>query len=716
MPGISSVLDIGKWALFGTQAAIETTGNNIANVNTPGYSRREVRFEERVSIDYRPGQLGTGVNVPEVIRHFDEFIESEYNTKASTTARYKDLTDNLKGVDGLFNEANSAGISSSMTEFFRQWQNLSLKPNDYSMRSALVGQTQNLVSMLRTADADMGSMQAQAGQMAQQEVNEANDLLKQIAAINQQINYHDIPGSNNANQLFDQRDLLVRQLAEKIDVEVLTKGKTVVEGGTASMGEGADWMLVTKAGQTLVQGALAFELKYEGPKAMTSLTLGSTFDGKVNFEGASPFEYRVDVLQGGTVTSGAGAAMFRVSMDGGQTWLKDNDGNERHFSARPESLKVDIQGVNIWFSGATQPLAAGDSFNIVAKNGLYWYKNTSEEQNITPQIRADGTDDPTRVTGGSLSSLLNFAGSYVGKYRDKLEAMTKALIWETNKLHSQGAGLSMFTDTTGTYSVSSPTLALGSDSAGLPWSDRLTSGNTSVYIFNTDSTYPVSCASFGPLDFDPTTPGIQNFDPARHSLTDVRDAFNNSFGQYLTATIVNNQLRVTADQGYKFGFGTDTSGLLAGLGINTYFSGSTAVDLGLNTTIMSDPGKINAGHINGAGEFNPGDNATAAAIADIAYAKVNISGTFDFGSSQTITDYYSTLVATVGGDTANAEFLYQYNKSLADDLNERQNSLAGVNLDEEMSNLIKYQNSYRAAAKLISTADQMLQTVLGLKQ
>ena len=62
MPGIGTVLDIGRWALFGNQAAIETTGNNIANANTPGYTRRTVEFQENNSLDFRPGQIGTGVS------------------------------------------------------------------------------------------------------------------------------------------------------------------------------------------------------------------------------------------------------------------------------------------------------------------------------------------------------------------------------------------------------------------------------------------------------------------------------------------------------------------------------------------------------------------------------------------------------------------------------------------------------------------------------
>lgn len=713
MPGIGTVLDIGRWALFGSQAAIETTGNNIANANTVGYSRRYVVFEEKTSIDYRPGQIGTGVEATQIVRSFDMFIEAQYNDMATMRDRYDELWTDLKSVDSLFNESNGYGISSSLDTFFNYWQDLSLRPDDYATREALISNTQNLATLLRNADSDLATMQQQAGEAAAAEVDDINALLEAITDINKQLNAHDIPGVNNANALLDERDTLVRELATKIDVTVLDKGNANSSlSNVLSVGE--DWALVTTSGKTLVQGTEYFRLAYEGPQAFASLTNESTFDGEIQFDGESDFEYTVEILQGGDVASDGSAAVFRVSLDGGQTWVKDENGNERHFYARPESHKVDVMGVDIWFDNATQPLSAGDTFSIVPKNGVYWYQTASHKENITPQILADGSDDPTRLVGGSLTALMNFSDQYVGTYRDQLDAMSEALIWEVNRLHSQGAGLTMIADTLGTYSVNNTDVALGSDSSGLHWSSRLESGNVMVYMFDADQNHTLSCASFGPLDFDPATAGIQNFDPSVHTLEDVRDAFNRI--DHLSATIENNQLRLTTDSGYQVGFGADTSGLLAGLGINTYFSGTGVGDIGVNSDILYDSKRLNAGHINGAGEYNDGDNGTALDIADLKDKSVTIVSSFSAGSNQSILDYYSSIVARVGADTASAEFQYSYTKSLADDLNSQQQAVSGVNLDEEMTNLVKYQHSYRAAAKLITTADEMLQTVLALKQ
>ncbi|MFW5733486.1 MAG: flagellar hook-associated protein FlgK [Oceanidesulfovibrio sp.] len=718
--GINSLLDMGKWALFGNQAAITTTGSNISNVHTEGYSRREVRFEESYSLDYRPGQIGTGVRAAEVIRHFDEFVELQYVDKYSDRSRFEALWSNLQSVDNLFDESNTEGLGASIDAFFQDWQDLSLRAEDSSTREQLLSDSYKLISLLRNMDRDFSNLQEQAEDVIRSEVDEVNDILRQIADINKEINIRDMPGSNNANALYDQRALLVRQLSEKIDIRFANQGTSdFTRTSQVEMGAGTDFAIMTEAGQTLVHGTDYYEIKFEGPRSMQSLVPSSNFDGTIEFSGSDDFEYTVEVVQGGQVSnaSGAGTAQFRVSIDGGHTWLKNPDGSEKLFYARPQNGSIGAGDLQIWFENATQNLEAGDQFSIMPRSGVYWYKNTSSFMNISPQIRGDGTDDPTRLVGGTITGLMNFVGPHVGQYRDKIDGMVRSLVWNVNRLHSQGSGLSPITQTTGTYSVSDPSVALGSDSSGLPWNDLLGDGNVTLYVYDDSTGELASGGSAGPLDFDPSTPGvIDNFDPDTHSLDDVVDAVNTTYGSFLNAEIVDNKLRITAADGYNFAFGADTSGLLAALGVNTYFSGSSMGDLGMHDEVLSNPERINAGQVNGAFEGNEGDNTTALGIASLATKSVTVISSFGVSNTQTIGEYYSNIIAQVGAEASASKFSYEYNKALSDDLAERQSQVAGVNLDEEMSNLIKYQHAYRAAAKLVTTADEMLQTVLGLKQ
>ena len=203
-----------------------------------------------------------------------------------------------------------------------------------------------------------------------------------------------------------------------------------------------------------------------------------------------------------------------------------------------------------------------------------------------------------------------------------------------------------------------------------------------------------------------------------HSLEDVRDAINNTFGTYLSASIQDNKLVInTASADYQFAVGGDTSGLLAALGLNTFFSGDGSANISINEAVSQNSNKLCAGAINGAFEGNAGDNDVARAISGLIDKDVWIPGRgMNQGIETNLLSYYGTLVAKVGTDTRKASFTWEYEAALASDLDARQAEVSGVNLDEELTLLIKYQNSYKAAAKLVTTADQMFQTLLGLKQ
>jgi flagellar hook-associated protein 1 FlgK len=125
---LNSLLSVGKDALFASQSAIQTTGNNIANVNTPGYSRQAVRFEAKTPIDWKPGQMGTGVKAAEVFRYFNTFIEQEYHDHFATEQRWKAQHQMLQSVESLFNESNSKGINAALSQFFTDWQQLAQRP------------------------------------------------------------------------------------------------------------------------------------------------------------------------------------------------------------------------------------------------------------------------------------------------------------------------------------------------------------------------------------------------------------------------------------------------------------------------------------------------------------------------------------------------------------------------------------------------------------
>lgn len=708
--GANSILDMGRQALFASQVQLQVTGENIANVNTEGYARRSVVLEEQNYIDYRPGQLGTGVVAKEVVRDFDEMVETLYLEQNSLSEKWGQLFEQLQGVETLLNESSGTGISTAMSNYFNSWNDAAQRPDNYGSRQEVVNQALTMISTLSQVDNDLQLMQNRVNDIVSDQVRDANSLMAEIADLNEQIQVHHIEGINNANSLFDERARKVRELGEIIDITTIDNG-------------GGNFTVLTSAGQNLVDGATHFSLEFGAAEAVTDLRTDSTFDGAIYYEGSDDFEYTIEFLgsNGGSSsiagpTSAAGtAAKFRVSLDGGVTWLTDEDGNERQFSAREYDDRVKVDDLTIWFGSTTDSkvspsgnFAAGDIFKISPRQGLYWVENTSHKEEITPQLHFNGEENTKRVTGGSLSALLTFRDNYAGKYREKLGEMTETLIWETNRRHSQGAGLQSFSILDATYSVTDASKALGSDSTGLAFGDRLQSGSAFVYVYDSDSGLLMSSAA---LDFG----GGASFDPDIHSLNDVETAIETTFNGLIDVQITNNKLLLTASAGTTFAFGTDTSGLLAGLGLNTFFKGDSPDDIGINEKITSDLDYLATGHVNGSGEMNPGDNTTALEMYELRETDVTINSSVEGTVNTSILEYYNSLVGNVGSDTSRASFNTDFYSTLSKDLNERQQAISGVNLDEEMSDLVKYQASFTAAAKLITTADQMLQTILSLK-
>jgi flagellar hook-associated protein 1 FlgK len=263
-------------------------------------------------------------------------VEQQYVDKVSTQRRWDAVYQNMRALDSLFNESQTEGINASIAQFWQDWQDLAAHPELNASREALLGTSQTLLSAIHTVADDMRRMQVQMDEFIAQEVDKANDIIKQIAEVNIQIQTSHVPGQNNANSLYDRRDQLVRELAGYLDVDYVDNG-------------GGEFTVMTKAGHVLVDGVQTYKLAFESPKSAQELTGGSSFDGDVYFEGGDDFEYTLEVVQPGDVALGGTAAQFRVSLDGGKTWMTDDDGNEMHFAARPDEGKMRIGDLNIWF-------------------------------------------------------------------------------------------------------------------------------------------------------------------------------------------------------------------------------------------------------------------------------------------------------------------------------------------------------------------------------
>lgn len=707
--GLGSIMHIGKSALFGSQAALQTVGQNIANVNTEGYSRQEVRFAAYPSLDYFPGQMGQGVDAVEVIRHFDKFVERQFLQKNGDATRWATMHSNMSGVETIFNESAGYGIGSLLSSFYAGWEKISQFPDDMSIRQAMMSTTQTLTETIQAAHTSLMQQIDRANSMVAEQVDRANVLTKAIAELNIQINSHYVAGHNNPNSLLDERDNLVRELGTLIDVDVIDHG-------------GGNYMVNTKSGCNLVDGGVPFELRYSGPNSYYTRELGSTFDGSVEFHGEDGYEYTMEIVTGGTV---GGGAQFKLSLDGGRTWVTDDDGQLMIFDVQDGTKPVKVKDLDIHFeAGSGNPLIEGDRFTVVPKNALYWIEPTMGPLLITPQQYASGMDNYQRASGGSISGNLLFMDYQAGQIKDQLDEFAKNLIWEVNRVHTQGAGLQHFHSVMGDYRVRNTTFPLDSPYIGNAWADRLQEGSFSLALYDSITGDPIMIE-----------PGLKsaidiNFTPSM-SLQDLVDEMNNititgtdsagnvytnePISTFLNISISDNRISIISNGQFEFGFGDDTSGVLAALGINNFFKGDSAANIETTDAVAQNHNFINAGRINGGAEANTGDNIGAREIAELVEKLLVFTDWTGRSTTQTLSGYYAGIVSSVGSKTLNSEFQANSKLAQAMALSETQDSIAGVNLDEEMTSLIKFQSSYKAAAKLITTADEMFQTILGMK-
>ena len=732
--GVNTLLSIGTNGLLAHQVALNVTGNNVANVNTEGYSRQLTRFEAYQPMNARPGQIGMGAYAAEIYRAFNQFAEKAYLERFTHQSRWQEQQFCLQPVESLFNESNRAGLNSALGIFFQDWQDLSVRPDDLATREALLSDADNLARLMRNTQQTMLQQQREMDLCIQQSVDEVNEILEAIHELNRQIVY-DRSQVNNPNSLYDKRDQLIRKLSEHLDISLIDRTN-------------GDLAVYTKCGQPLVDGEAIYKLEVRDARIERHLLANSKYTGDVVSSGKDGFEYTLEIVRGGDIDSVPPPA-FRVSLDGGRTWLKNEDGTELHVELEGPADPNDPNALY----GATRPVVVkdleisftvgrdfnvGDRFEIVPKKGLYWVKPTREALNITPQTMTDGTDNSMRVTGGRLTAYFTVRDQHLTRYMDRMDALAKALIWETNAIHCQGAGNTMLKGTIGSYAIKPEyrTQPLGLSSTGLTFYDRLTIGNVNFTFYDkngdpvlVDDPYrPAGSSQYGyPLVFAKTaTDGSQNFDPLVHSLQDVCDAIN-SLPLYpvdagpppvmgrVSASILEGQLVINAPAGGSFALSSDTAGLMAGLGINNFFIGTGAEDIGIKTDLLQDHNLLAHGTVNADGTVAEGDNTTCRAMAGLSTKEVKLSTTWEY-ANQSLAGYHANLVAGVGADMRTTKFNADYNKTLADELDERVSAISGVNLDEEMTSLIKFQHAYTAQAKLITTADQMLQTILSLKQ
>ena len=379
------------------------------------------------------------------------------------------------------------------------------------------------------------------------------------------------------------------------------------------------------------------------------------------------------------------------------------DERQRQLLSLSEKMNIqwfeDARGSVTVFAGAGRTLVQDTYPKPGDQDPLAFTSVAGYENNQIVSTRQGQVMDVGELTGGELSGWLHVRDVDIVETKAFLNDLTKTIVGQVNLLSSQGAGLTLFSDVTGTYQNADDNTGLNDSNNTLPFKDLLTSGELEVWVYEngTRRSYTV------------------NIDPGR-TLTEVVGDINaviNPSGDPTVnpmASIVDgNRLRISAGGDIKFAFGGDKSGLLAAMGINTFFDGYTASNVSVNSAITDDVGLIAAGRIADDGEHTLGDNSNALDLADLK--DVDTMG----NATQTFNESVIAWSVDLGSNIANLQDNRAFAEASKEELLNLRDQVSAVSLDEEMIKMIQFQRSYQMAAKMIGVADQMLETLLALK-
>jgi len=248
-------LEMAKQALFAQQSALYTTGHNIANANTDGYTRQRVNFEtmspypsasrNRPQI---PGQMGTGVQIGAVERIRNKFLDEQFRAENSRMSYWEAKSSALSRMEELINEPSDSGLSKTMDLFWQSLQDLAGNPEKSGARSVVAERGKAVTDTFNYLANSLESIRTDLKSEIDATVEDANSLLRQINRINEQIKTIE-PHGYLANDLYDDRDRLIDELSEIINIKVDYHKS---EGGALDIADGiVSIELVDKTGQSI---------------------------------------------------------------------------------------------------------------------------------------------------------------------------------------------------------------------------------------------------------------------------------------------------------------------------------------------------------------------------------------------------------------------------------------------------------------------------------
>lgn len=384
-------LETAKRSLLTQTVAMQTMGHNISNANTEGYTRQRVNLSATESMEApgmsrsnAPGQIGTGVQYDDIKRVRDSYLDSQYRRENQSLGDWQVRAANLSSIEQILNEPSKSGLQSVMNEFWDSWETLNRDPRLLSARVDVIGKATNLVDALHQNGTALRTQSDDLDKNIDIKTQEANDLIQNIARINDQINKREALG-DNANDFKDQRDLLVDKLSTIVDVSVVDLGKgdyTITSAGVQVVNGVTPAALTTAAAATAVSGELAGYVKAKSDIQLVTNQLNAMVNtlvtGKISV-----------TLPNGYIPDTNIVAKNDVTLDNG-TVIKAGTSIPAG-SVIQSALEIEVNG----FNGLHQ---LGYGLNPPAKSGTPFFVNNGGDFTIDNiKVNSDIVADTSKI-------------------------------------------------------------------------------------------------------------------------------------------------------------------------------------------------------------------------------------------------------------------------------------------------------------------------------
>ena len=645
----SGLLGIGTSALLSTQRALDTVGHNVANVNTPGYSRQRVELAARLPQTFSSGFIGTGVDITGITRSYDQFLTGELRSSSSGYSESNTLAALSNGLDNLLADQNS-GLSPVLGSFFAAMQGAANDPTSLAARGALLGEADSLATRINGLNDWLDTTRRSLGARLDTNVQEVNQLAGSIASLNQQIiDARGSAGGQPPNDLLDQRDQLVLELSGKVSITTTTQ-----EDGAMNVFIGSGQSLVLG-----VQNSTLGVVERVSDPGQFDITIGAPGSPAVEItnlitggEMGGVLRYREQVLMPAMNDLGRLAIELGTFMNAQHragVSLDGQPGLDLFSVASPQIIPDSGNGGSIAVAFDDVAQLTADEYRLTY-DGASWSLARAGSGQVVPMSGSGSVADPFIAEGISITI---GAGAVAGDG------------YNVRPTRDGAAAFSVLTGNPRELALAAPVLA-------------------SAAVLNT-GTGQISSGT----------------------VTDINNpAFQSPPGQ-LSPPV---RIRFTSPTSYEL-IDQATSGVIdtgsydPAAGADVFPTANLGIDYGYQVRITGSPA---AGD-----EFNVAYNSNGAAdnrngllLAGMQTQQLMNGGTTSFN------DAYGQLVADVGTQARSAQVSTDVQASVLQQAESEWAASSGVNLDEEAADLLRYQQAYQAAAQIIAVSDTIFQTLI----